>query len=143
MSSRFRIKSGDTEIEFEGSAAEVSSKFKEAFDWLKNTPSQQSDDKTQKGGKSMSDTKTEDKKQGRASSRGGSRSAVVGPALDELVAEGFFGDFKTLSEVCEELKRKTVPSNIKTVNSALARRVPKVLDRIKNDQGNWVYRKKT
>ena len=49
---------------------------------------------------------------------------------------------KTL-RLLEELKRKTVPvSGIQSVINALKRRVPKKLERIKNERGLWVYRKK-
>lgn len=75
--------------------------------------------------------------------RGGLRSSVVSPAIDELMAESFFKDFKSADQVCAELKRKTVPvTDIKTVNEALKRRVPKTLDRIKGEEGKWVYRRK-
>ena len=144
MSSHFKIKNGDTEIEFEGSADEVSSKFKEVFDWLKTIPPKPSDSKDQKSGKLEPDTQSGEQKQGKVDGRGGARSAVVGPAMDELIKEGFFDEFKSLDQVSDELKRKKVPvGNLTTVDSALGRRVPKVLDRIKNEKGKWVYRKKT
>jgi len=55
----------------------------------------------------------------------------------------FFDDWKNSSQVLEELKRKTVPvSGIQSVINALKRRVPKKLERIKNERGLWVYRKK-
>jgi hypothetical protein len=142
MSSHFRIKYGETEIEFEGSAEEVSAKFKESFEWLKSMPMKPPVKGEQKGGKLESIVAGE-QKQGKGSGRGGARSAVVGPAMDELIKEGFFDDFKGLDQVTEELKRKKVPiGSAQTVDAALGRRVPRVLDRIKNEKGNWVYRKK-
>lgn len=75
--------------------------------------------------------------------RGGLRSSVVSPAIDELQREDFFKEFKTADEVFAELKRKAVPvTDINTVNEALKRRVPKTLDRIKGEKGKWIYRKK-
>ena len=141
MSSRFKIKSGDTEIEFEGPAEEVSSKFKEAFDWLKTIPIKPSTAQDQKGEKSES--AGQEKKQGKSGSRGGPRSSVIGAGIDELIESGFFSDFVPINKVFEELKRKKVPvASTIVVNTAVGRRVPKVLDRIKNEQGIWVYRKK-
>jgi DNA-binding PadR family transcriptional regulator len=84
-----------------------------------------------------------EQKQQKEDRRGGSRSSVVSPAIDELMAEGFLKDFKTADQVYAELKRKAVPViDTHTVNEALKRRVPKTLDRIKGEQGKWVYRRK-
>ena len=72
------------------------------------------------------------------------RTGVIAPAIDELISEGFLNEFKNASQILEELRRKTVPvSEVKVVTNALNRRVPKTLDRIKDQQGKWVYRKKT
>jgi hypothetical protein len=35
--SRFRIKKGDTEIEFEGKSQDANARYKEAFDWVKSS----------------------------------------------------------------------------------------------------------
>jgi hypothetical protein len=146
MSSRFRIRSGDTEIEFEGSAEEVSSRYKEAFDWLKTVPAKPSEEKVKNEHKPDSKTKAgEEQKQGKADSRGGARSAVISPAIDELIKEGFLDSWKTAEEVITELRRKGTPvSSTDAVDEALKRRVRAgSMDRTKNEQGKWLYRKKT
>jgi hypothetical protein len=134
--SHFRIKKGDTEIEFEGTSSEVTSKFEEIIEWIKATPSELAGKKPEKNG--------EPKGQAKAEKRGGARTSVISPAIDELAKDGFLSEFKTVSEVLEELRRKNVPvSDSRPVNLALNRRVPKTLDRIKDNQGRWVYRKKS
>jgi hypothetical protein len=136
--SRFRMKKGDIEIEYEGTSSEVSSKFSEIFDWLRAVPATSS---PLEQGEGVLPKPSGEQKQEK---RGGARSAVISPAIDELVKEGFLDAFKNANQVYEELKRKTVPvSGANAVIKALNRRVPKTLDRIKDDQGKWVYRKKT
>jgi len=137
--SRFKIKKGDIEIEYEGKSAEVTARYKEAFEWIKTvtvTPLKPEPTETRPKEKE-SEKKKEEK-------RGGPRTGVISPAIDELIDEGFFNDFKTAAQVLEELRRKTVPvSTVMPVIMALNRRVPKKLDRIKDEQERWVYRKKT
>lgn len=36
--SRFKVKNGEMEIEYEGSVNDVNQRYKEALDWLKATP---------------------------------------------------------------------------------------------------------
>jgi hypothetical protein len=71
MSNRFRIRSGDTEIEFEGSTEEVSAKFKESFEWLKTLPATQVQPPPYKGQELNPDKKKSDKqKQEKSDGRG-------------------------------------------------------------------------
>lgn len=137
---RFRVKKGEIEIEYEGKSSEVNARYEEAFDWIKTattTPSQKRPQKEEKKVEKEPEKKKEEK-------RGGARTAVISPAIDELIKEGFLDDFKRDHQVLEELKRKTIPvSGINPVQNALNRRVPKILDRIKDKEGKWVYRKKT
>jgi len=75
--------------------------------------------------------------------QGGHRSAVISPAVDELIKDHFLDTFKTGKQISEELKRRTIPvADIDAVNEALKRRVPKTLDRIKDENRKWVYRVK-
>jgi hypothetical protein len=135
--SHFKIKRGDIEIEYEGASSDVSSKFSEIFEWLKTAPVPTFPTKPE----GVTPIPAEEERQER---RGGARSAVVSPAIDELVKEGFLDAFKNVNQVYDELKRKVIPvSSVDTVVNALNRRVPETLDRIKDDQGRWVYRKKT
>ena len=131
--SRFRIKKGDLEIEYEGKSTEVSSRYKEVFEWIKTFISTVPEPLI----------KEEQKEKEPKKRKGGPRSSVISSAIDDLIEEGFFDDWKNSSQVLEELKRKTVPvSGIQSVINALKRRVPKKLERIKNERGLWVYRKK-
>lgn len=135
--SRFRIKKGDIEIEYEGKSSEVTARYKEAFEWIKTvavTPPKP--EPTKKPKKEKEPEEKEER-------RGGRRTGVISPAIDKLIKEGFFDDFRNSTEVLEELRRKTVPvSSVMPVIMSLNRRVPKKLDRIKDEQGRWVYRKK-
>lgn len=134
--SRFRIKKGDIEIEYEGKSTEVTTRYEEAFEWIKAvtiTPSRERPSKEEK--------KAKEKKAGEK--RGGTRTGVIAPGIDKLIEEGFFDNFKNSTEVLGELRRKTVPvSHVTPVIVALNRRVSKKLDRIRDEQGRWVYRKR-
>jgi len=122
--SRFRIKKGDIEIEYEGKPTEVSLRYKEAFEWIRTltlTTPKPLIRQDQKG--------KEPKKK-----RGGPRTGVRSPAIDGLIKEGFFDDWKNSTQVLEELKRKNVPvSGLQPVITALNRKVPKRLERIKDE----------
>lgn len=130
--SRFRIRKGDVEIEYEGKSKEVSMRYEEAFEWIKTqtiiTPKLEP-------ARKLKEEKPKKK-------RGGRRTGIISPAIDKLIKEGFFDNFKNSTQVLEELRRKTVPvSGIEPVITALNRKVPKKLDRIKDKEGRWVYRK--
>jgi hypothetical protein len=132
----FKVKKGDIEIEYQGDPKEVASKFEGIFEWIKTAP-------VIKAPKEPVEPPTPADEE-KADKRGGARTGVISPAIDELVKEGFLKEFKTASQVHEELRRKAVPvSDVHVVMTALNRRVPKKLDRIKDEQGRWVYRKKT
>jgi hypothetical protein len=135
--SRFILKKGDIEIEYEGQSEEVKNKFNQVFEWLKgapaSTPSPQDQTNQRKG------TASQEKKN---DGRGGARSKVISPEIDKLISGGFLNSFKTVDEVLAELKRKTVIAGFHSVTEALKRRVPETLDRIQNEEGKWVYRKK-
>jgi hypothetical protein len=139
--SRFRMKKGDIEIEYEALPAEVSSKFKEIFEWLKETTA--SAPKAKDEVTVTEETSIETKAGQKQHKRGGARSSVVSSAIDILISEGFLDTFKSSSLIMEELKRKTIPvSGIAVVQTSLNRKVPKKLDRIKDEQGKWVYKKR-
>jgi hypothetical protein len=135
--SRFKMKKGDIEIEYEGASSDVSSKFSEIFEWLKTACAISLSPELGEGVPPKPVVQEKQEK------RGGARTGVISPAIDDLIKEGFLGDFKNASQVHEELRRKNVPvSDVTPVIVALNRRVPKTLDRIKDEQGRWVYRKK-
>jgi hypothetical protein len=134
------MKKGDIEIEYEGLSEEVSSKFTEIFEWLKGTKTQAKETKDNVIG--VKEISVEQKAGQRPRKRGGPRSSIVSSAIDSLINEGFLDTFKSASSIMEELKRKTIPvSGIAVVQTSLNRKVPKTLDRIKDEQGKWAYKK--
>jgi len=93
--------------------------------------------------KPKKDSKKDDKDSDKKSKRGGKRSSVISPAIDKMIDDGWYDEFKTIAETVTELKRISVPGvNSINVGMALSRRVPDKLDRIKNNDGKWTYRKK-
>jgi hypothetical protein len=132
--SRFKIKKGEIEIEYEGKSEEVNARYKYAIDWIKGvpiSPTKHASSKEKPEGK-VSEEKPE--------KRGGTRSNIVSKAIDDLVTEGWFNTARKVSDVVAELKRRTVPgAKIKTVDSSLKRRVPKTLDRIRDSDNKWTY----
>ncbi|MCJ7573554.1 hypothetical protein MUO93_04745 [Candidatus Bathyarchaeota archaeon] len=96
--SRFKIKKGDIEIEYEGDSGEVTSKFSEIFEWVKTAPMSsvsKEPELTSKPGK-----------EGKIVKRGGLRTSVISPAIDTLIKEGFLNEFKNALQVLGELRRK-------------------------------------
>lgn len=135
---RFRIKRGDIEIEFEGKPSEVATRYREAFDWIKNvnlTPPEERPPKEEK--------KEKEKEPEKPERRGGTRSNIVSRAIDDLIAKGWLDTPKTASEVSAELIRKTVAgAKLHTVSESLKRRVPRTLDRIRDTNRKWTYVRK-
>lgn len=131
--SRFKIKKGDIEIEFEGDPEEVNARYEKAFEWVKTatltTPV-------------LTEARLSEEKKKEAK-RGGARSSVVSRAIDNLIGEEWFDDFRKIPDVIEELKRRTVPgAYYGAVQGALNRRVPEKLDRVKDTDGKWTYSRK-
>lgn len=75
--SRFKIKKGDVEIEFEGDPKEVSEKYQHVFEWIKSLPIVTPEVRP------VEEERKEEK-------RGGPRRAIWSPAISELIGEGFF-----------------------------------------------------
>lgn len=130
--SRFKIKKGDVEVEYEGKASDVDKRYEEAFTWVSSaaaTPPPV----TPEGQKAGIDL-------GKMDRRGGARSNVISKAVDKLVEEHWIGNSKKTPDIIAELQRKAVPGVVEmTVRNALNRRVGKTLDRIKDNDGQWVY----
>lgn len=139
--SRFKMKKGDIEIEYEGSSEDVKGKFSEIFEWLKEASSISTPQLTPSKTNETVTINASEVKTGKQDKRGGSRSSVISPAVDKLVDQGFLDSFKTPEVIYAELKRQNVVASLGAVVEALKRRVPKTLDRIQ-DEGKWVYRKK-
>ena len=77
--SRFRIKKGDLEIEYEGKSTEVSSRYKEVFEWIKTFISTVPEPLI----------KEEQKEKEPKKRKGGPRSSVISSAIDDLIEEVF------------------------------------------------------
>jgi hypothetical protein len=133
--SRFKIKKEDIEIEYEGKSSEVTERYREAFEWIKTVIPAPPEPKVSK--KKKEKKEKEEKKPDR---RGGTRSNIVSRAIDDLITEGWLDTPKKASDVFAELQRRTVPgAKLNNANEALKRRVPRVLDRIKDTNGKWTY----
>jgi len=137
--SRFRMKKGDIEIEYEGESAEVTARYQEAFEWIKTVavpPPKPAPPKEKEKVKEKEPEKKPDK-------RGGLRTAVVSKEIDKLSEEGWLDDFKKVEEVRAELERRAVRGAYRrAVDTVLRRRVGKTLERVKDTDRKWVYRKK-
>ena len=109
--SRFKIESGDVEIEYEGPLTEVNQRYEQAFEWIKSVPLKKIE-------------KIKEKKEQR---RGGPRKSIYPPKIDELVSEGFFNlpNRKTVAEVMKALENKGLPVTGKreVIINALRRKI--------------------
>jgi len=74
VKSRFKIKKGEIEIEYEGLVDDVNERYTEALDWFKSMPVKEGEEKKEE----------EEKKKG---TRG---PEIWSPAIDGLIQEGFF-----------------------------------------------------
>jgi len=128
--SRFRIKKGDVEIEYQGTQAEVKARYEEALEWIKGervTPTESKGRKRKKG-------KTEKAKK--------QRSTGIPAEVDKLIDEGILDDYKRPTYVLKELEKKAVyGATIELVDGTLRKRVGKTIERKRDEKGNWVYRK--
>src|SRR3989304_4407053 len=98
--SRFRIKNGEIEIEYQGPTKEVAERYREAFGWLKSVPR----DEGEKTPKKKNEIATDRKK-------GPRTSEIWSPAIDSLIHEGFFKlpKRRTKEEIAKALEDKALP----------------------------------
>ena len=130
--SRFRVKNGEVEIEYEGPLKEVNERYKSVLDWVMS------------GRKKMASTKgvtkEEEKKR---SKRGGPRKAIYPREIKRLKKEKFFDTKKSLDDIIGGLESKGVPTRGKrgTIRNALIRDTRKKDSRLKGTkEGNtWVF----
>lgn len=114
---RFRIKSGEIEIEYEGEDSKE--KYEAAFDWVRQNPAPVAPARPPSGAPAADGE--EKKKEDR---RGGQRSAVISPAIDKLLESGWFGEHRKNSDIVQELKNRGTPGvSDDNVNAACMRRV--------------------
>jgi len=97
VKSRFKIKNGEIEIEYEGLVKDVNERYKEALDWLKSIPREEE--------KEEKIRKEEEKRKG---TRG---PEIWSPAIDTLIQEGVFKlpNKRTPKEVMKVLEDKALP----------------------------------
>jgi len=112
VKSRFKIKNGEIEIEYEGLVKDVNERYKEALDWLKSIPRKKGEREKEEG---------EEKKKGR---RG---PEIWSPAIDGLIQEGFFKlpnkrDNKAVMKALED-KALPVKGRAKVILQTLIRKV--------------------
>jgi hypothetical protein len=129
---RFRIRSGETEIEYEGSLEEVNKRYDDALIWLNSHKP-----KTTKTEKITSEEKEQKGK------RGGVRKAIYPPWIQKLKEEGFFKSKKTLDEVIKQFESLGVPTRSKrtSIRNALISDTRKKDSRLKctKEDSTWVF----
>ncbi len=105
--SRFKVKNGEIEIEYEGQVKDVNERYKEALEWLKSIPQRQEGEKK---GEKQRKGDAEDKKKG---TRG---PEIWSPAIDDLIQSGFFKlpNKRTNKDVIKALEDKALPAKGKT-----------------------------
>jgi hypothetical protein len=96
---RFRVKNGETEIEYEGPLNEVNKRYDKALEWLTSQPTKETT--TRK--KVSSGAEKEDK-------RGGVRKAIYPPEIEKLKKANFFKPKKSLDEVIKKFESMVVPT---------------------------------
>jgi hypothetical protein len=131
--SRFRIKNGEIEIEYEGLVKDVNLRYKEALEWLKSIP------------KVIEEKRIKQVKEGeveKEGKRGGVRKLIFSPKIDELISEGFFKlpNRKKIADVTKVLQEKGLPVTGKeqAILISLKRRLGKTLKGTKaGDEWNF------
>ena len=110
VKNRFKVKSGETEIEYEGPIKEVNARYEKALEWLASRHA----GRTTIEKKQIDDKVKEDK-------RGGLRKAIYPPLIEKLKKENFFKPKKSLDQVIKKLEDWGAPTRGKrtTVRNAL------------------------
>ena len=134
VKNRFRVRSGETEIEYEGPLKEVNAHYEKALEWLASQPAKATVLKK----KESVEVEKEDK-------RGGLRKPIYGPKIDELESEGFFKKRKSLDEVAKGLVMKNVPTKGRKARNAilgsLRRRIAQKNAKLKGatEEDQWYF----
>jgi hypothetical protein len=99
VKNRFRIKSEESEIEYEGPLKEVNTRYEKALEWLAS--------------RHVGTTTTKKKESGKAErgdKRGGARKAIYPPEIEKLKKANFFKPKKSLDEVIAKFEEMVVPT---------------------------------
>lgn len=114
--SHFRIKNGETEIEYYGPLSDTNQRYEEAFEWLKGIPAPETPTKNAK-------TRVETV---RKSTRG---PEIWSSAIDELIKQGYFKrpNQRKTKDVLKALADKAFPVEDKgdTITTTLRRKIRK------------------
>lgn len=100
----FKIKKGQIEIEYEGSASEVNKRYDKAFDWVSSLKI----DENLGESKEIQESPDNKKGEGKKSGRGGSRQTIYPPEIEKLVKDTFFKPKKTVDEVIAKFESSNV-----------------------------------
>jgi uncharacterized protein YajQ (UPF0234 family) len=130
--SRFRIKNGEIEIEYEGLVKDTNDRYKEALDWVKSAPRRGGTVKVEETGK-----EPEERKKG---TRG---PEIWSPAIDNLINEGYFKlpnkrDNKAVMKALED-KALPVKGKAKIILQTLMRKVRKGDLKGTHTTEGWVF----
>ena len=145
---RFRVRTGDTEIEYEGEDSQE--RYEAALDWIEDVHKQNtlsnigndSSAKTPKG-KAAQSSSAGDQEQSRLRIKKGRGPAALArnKIKESLIPGGFFDSPKSNEEVAGELSRKGWPIPAKRVFDALLALIKEgSLDRF-GSRGNYKYGK--
>jgi len=104
--SRFKIKNGEIEIEYEGLVKDVNERYKEALDWLKSLPRKEGEPEKEE----------QKEKEGEERKKGTRGPEIWSPAIDSLIQEGFFKlpQKRFNKDVIKALEDKALPVKGKT-----------------------------
>lgn len=132
IKSRFRIKNGEIEIEYEGPLKDVNERYEGVLDWVIS--------RRKKPPSIIGEAEKEGKK---VEKRGGPRKAIYPPEIQRLKEENFFGTKKTLDDIIKELESRGVPTRNKraAIRNALIRDIRKKDSKLKatKEDNTWVF----
>jgi hypothetical protein len=118
---RFKIKVGVIEVEYEGREQDANQRYKEALEWLKASPQISAQPEINLKKEALEKEET----------RGGARKSIFSPKIDELIDKGFFKlpNRKKVIDVTKALQEEGLPVTDKeqAILIALKRRLGKNL----------------
>lgn len=134
VKSRFRIRNGEIEIEYEGPLKDVNEHYEDAFEWLTTRQTKRREKQKEKV------EEEEGKKKGK---RGGARKPIYPPEIQRLKDDNFFETKKSLDEVVKAFESRGVPTRGKRVaiRNALVRDTRKKDSSLKatKEDDTWVF----
>jgi hypothetical protein len=130
VKSRFRIRNGEIEIEYEGSPKDVNERYRNVLDWVISR-------------KKKPLTEAEKEEAEKKSKRGGVRKAIYPKEIQALIEKDFFKPKKSLDDVIKKFESMGVPARGKKVaiRNALIRETRKKDSKLKatKEDDTWVF----